>query len=228
MKEKLFQQVFKKAELQSGKDTKNGIASHLENVFTVELNFQTSKVTFSRYYEQFIEESTDKVMKPSTDLLNNLAKYLGHQNYEDFVTRLDKKDILKSKGFIQILKKNKWLFVIVLLIFVSIAFLVQFNQQRWMVWNGTHYIEVSFDLEKYNVEQLKLYKEERIKNFKKVIPDCETVFFNVDGNPKIWYGKNHKKELQYFTSLGLHPETGKSLKPITDWMITKHICKDYK
>lgn len=227
MKEKLFQLAFKKAEQQSGKTSKNGVSAHLENVFTLQLNFQTSKVTFSRYYEQFIEESTDKIMNPSTELLNNLSKYVGYDSYEDFVTRLNKKNIEKDKGFLQFLIENKWVIIFILLVLVIVVFVMQFNRQRWMVWKETHYEEVSFDLEKYNVDQLKLYKEERIKNFKKVTPDCETIFFNTDGKPNLWYGKNHKKELQYFTSLGLHPETGNSLKPITRHMIKKYICEDY-
>ena len=33
-----------------------------------------------------------------------------------------------------------------------------------------------------------------------------------------------KVVLQYFTALGLHPETGKTLKPITQYMIDKYIC----
>jgi len=41
---------------------------------------------------------------------------------------------------------------------------------------------------------------------------------------KIWYGRNIKKELEFFTSLGLHPETGKTLDPITDYMIKKYAC----
>ena len=46
----------------------------------------------------------------------------------------------------------------------------------------------------------------------------------MDGSERLWYGKNKNKELEYFTAFGKHPETGKTLKPITKYMIAKYIC----
>jgi hypothetical protein len=94
-----------------------------------------------------------------------------------------------------------------------------------MIWQEDHYVEVEFDTEKHKLNQLKLYKEDRINLFKKLTPICDTTkFFNEDGSVNIWYGKNRNKKLEYFTALGLHPETGKTLKPITQYMIDKYIC----
>ena len=93
-----------------------------------------------------------------------------------------------------------------------------------MVWNEDHYVEVNFDVRTYDVKQIKAFKEERITYFKKVTPACDYSFFNDNGSVRIWYGKNPEKELEYFTALGLHPETGITLKPITQYMINKHIC----
>ncbi|MBC8757149.1 hypothetical protein H2O64_20940 [Kordia sp. YSTF-M3] len=224
MKEILFQQAFKKAKQQSGKTSKNGVSSHLENVFAMKLNFQTSKVTFSRYYEQFMEGKTGKIMNPSTGLLDKLAEYIGYNSYEDFVTQLDQKDTPTRVSFLKFARKSKWFIIITLLALVTVFIIIKLNKQRWMVWNLTHYEEVQFDLEKYELGQLKLYKEERIKNFKKIEVDCQTEYKTPEGTIKIWYGKNHKKELQYFTSLGLHPETGNSLKPLSKYMFEEHIC----
>lgn len=98
------------------------------------------------------------------------------------------------------------------------------TRQRWMVWQEDHYIEVSFDSETYNMNQLKFYKEDRVLHFREVNVSCDTIFFNDDGSVKFWYGKNTNKKLEYFTALGLHPETGKTLKPITQYMINTHIC----
>ena len=94
-------------------------------------------------------------------------------------------------------KKNKVTLIISSIAIVFIILYTSINQQKWMVWDG-----------------------------KKITPDCSTEFFDSHGNPKIWYGKNNKKELEYFTDLGLHPETGKTLDPITTYMIKKHICKE--
>jgi hypothetical protein len=39
------------------------------------------------------------------------------------------------------------------------------------------------------------------------------------------YGENQDKELEYFSGLSLHPETGKTLKLMAKYMIAKHISK---
>ena len=110
---------------------------------------------------------------------------------------------------------------------ITISLLVFNNQPRWMIWQEDHYIEVKFDDNKLNINQLKLYKEDRILNFRQIQPDCNTIFFKENGEENIWYGKNAKGELEYFTDLAKHPKTGKTLKKITPYMIRKYICKTY-
>ncbi|WP_157717119.1 hypothetical protein [Formosa sp. Hel1_31_208] len=117
--------------------------------------------------------------------------------------------------------------IIISAVVISGIFIYNYStRQSWMMWQEDHYIEVDFDTEKYNMNQLKRYKEERINLFEKVSPTCDTKFFNDDESVNIWYGKNRNKELEYFTALGLHPETGKTLKPITRYMIDKYICHE--
>lgn len=96
-----------------------------------------------------------------------------------------------------------------------------------MIWEVDHYEEVSFDPKKYGIGKLKLYKKERILYFKKIEGTCEYTYFDTEGEVRVWYGKNHTGKLELFTSLGLHPETGKTLKPITKYMIRKYICPEY-
>ena len=36
----------------------------------------------------------------------------------------------------------------------------------------------------------------------------------MNNKPTIWYGKSDKGELEFFNSRGIHPATGKELKPI--------------
>ena len=112
--------------------------------------------------------------------------------------------------------------VITLIIFSSKQVLS--NNMRWMVWDQDHYVEVKLDFDQYDIGQLKIYKQERIDHFKRILVDCNTAFFDNSGAPQIWYGKNAEKTLEFFTSYGLHPETGKTLKPITTYMIGKYVC----
>ena len=96
-----------------------------------------------------------------------------------------------------------------------------------MIWEDTHYVEVDFNAEKYSLSQLKIYNQERIESFHRVIPSCETEFYKIDGTANLWYGKNSFGELEYFTAFAIHPETVKTLKEITDYMIKKYICKSH-
>ncbi|MEW4923939.1 hypothetical protein [Algibacter sp. 2305UL17-15] len=241
MKKKLFQDAFKKAENQCGNNTKHGLSHHLEKVFTDDLRFPINRITFVRYYEKYIGDDKNNRGNPSSDLLNKISEYLGYKNYEDFVSKNNSKsieenkatidnqdEVLKGKNHLHRFLKNHKTTVIVSSLLV-IGFLIYYsaNTPRWMVWNETNYMEVTFDTEKYNIGQLKLYNENRIKYFKKINADCDTDFFDSSGNVKIWYGKNNNKALEYFTDLGLHPETGKTLHPITEYMIQKYICEDY-
>ncbi|TDD95179.1 hypothetical protein [Flavobacterium cellulosilyticum] len=63
-------------------------------------------------------------------------------------------------------------------------------------------------------------------DFKK-LSICNTTKFFKDGNynkPLVWYGKAvDAKKLDYFNQPGLHPETGKTLKPITKYIYEKYI-----
>lgn len=129
--------------------------------------------------------------------------------------------------FLFFVKKNK----IALIVFASIitAFLIynSLTIQRWMVWQKDHYVKTKFDTEKLSSGELKLYNPDRIEHFFQVQPDCDYSFFKEDGNENLWYGKNANKELEFFTDMGLHPETGKTLKAITEYMVVKHICPSY-
>ncbi|WP_157961207.1 hypothetical protein [Lutibacter citreus] len=42
------------------------------------------------------------------------------------------------------------------------------------------------------------------------------------GKPIIWYGKSINGELDYFNSRGVHPITGKELKPITEYILKQY------
>lgn len=240
MKKKLFQEAFKKAENQCGNNTKHGLSNHLEKVFTDDLKFVVNKITFVRYYEKYINDDDNVTNNPGSDLLNKISEYLGFESYEVFVSKnsdiekegnvkpngYSKEDVKKPNAFYRFIKEHKITIVVSFLLLIGFVIYYSLNKQRWMVWSENHYIEVKFDIEKYDIKKLKPLKEERIEHFKKINADCNTKFFNSSGEVKVWYGKSSKKELEYFTDLGLHPETGKTLYPITVYMINKHICSD--
>lgn len=231
MKNLLFIGAFDKAKEQSGKDTKHGLSTHLEKVFSEDLKHTINRITFVRYYEKYIEKNPEITNNPNTELLDKLSIYLGHQSYHDFIIsnseEVAKPVKIDKPSNIHITDRGvrKTIFIsLVLIMITAIGVFISFDKTRWMVWQEDHYEEVPFDTEKYELRQLKLYKEERLKHLKKIDVNCDFGFFKKDGTVKVWYGKNQQKELEYFTNLGEHPETGKTLKPISQYMIDKHIC----
>ena len=161
-------------------------------------------------------------------VIDGLCKFLGYTNYPDYVINntIEKVSIKGNEQHISANKKQPIVVSVILTaipIIVIIAY-VLIDKKRWMVWQESQYIEVEFNVEKYDVNQLKLYKEAQVKNFNLIKPTCNYSFFKKDGSVNLWYGKNIKKELEFFTDLGRHPETSKTLKPITKYMIDKYIC----
>lgn len=224
MHKNLVSQAFQKAKADLGSDKITHLSKHLSDYIV-----EDSKAP---YGEKALRISYNKISKNTNEKIylkehaaEALSRYLGFINYADFLQKNSNEHsskISKSQNF---LKRNT---LVIFFSLVFIAALFTYNsatKQKWMVWQDNHYIEVDFDTEKYKINQLKFYKKERIQNFKKINPTCDTTqFFNEDGSVKIWYGKNRNKKLEYFTALGLHPETGKTLRPITQYMIDKYIC----
>jgi hypothetical protein len=202
-------------------------SEELSNYIEDNEGFQLNERTYRDYYNEAkkLEGKDEDINIKQLSVINGLCSYLEFDSYQDFTKSL--KDVGKKSIFEQIkiiIKKNKVVISILLIIIIGIVSYNYITRQRWMVWDENQYIEVKFDLDRYDVNQIKIYKDDRIDFFKKVITDCNTNFFSEDGTVQIWYGKNKNKELEYFTSFGLHPETGITLKPITQYMISKYIC----
>lgn len=210
------------------KPSQTDLSEELSNFIDENEGFKLGERSFRDYYNEankLLEKESDISIK-QLSVINGLCKYLEFDNYHTFSNSIavDKKRS-KLKTVKEILNSNKLVLIIISMLFIGVIIYNSATRQRWMVWQEDQYVEVEFDTEKYNLNQLKLYKEDRINLFTKVTPICDTTkFFNEDGSVNIWYGKNRNKNLEYFTALGLHPETGKTLKPITQYMIDKYIC----
>lgn len=102
-----------------------------------------------------------------------------------------------------------------------------FPNKDCLVWVKNHYEAVEYDKVK-DVVQVSPYNQTLLDNFKKITV-CDTTTFFRNGNydiPQVWYGKSpNKEQYEYFNQPGLHPVTGKTLKPITKYIIEKYIRK---
>jgi len=229
MYKKVVLKAFNKAESEiPGKTTKTLISEHISTVLLDDFKSPVSGRKLRDLFNDAKSKNENEDINIKSEYVQDLCKYLGFENYAAFLrAHPEKEDLNNKKGITEFIKKNKAALLIGLIAIIVIMFAISFNKQRWMVWEETNYVEVEFDSEKYSLSQLKIYNQERIENFHKIIPNCQTLFFMNDGEANLWYGKNIKGELEYFTALAKHPESGKTLKAITKYMIKTHICDSY-
>ncbi|WP_234111290.1 hypothetical protein [Chryseobacterium sp. R2A-55] len=97
--------------------------------------------------------------------------------------------------------------------------IIEERKQECMYWQNDHY-EPAFCDEKISGQQLVAANEDMLRLFRKInAPDTLTVA-NAIGN--VWYDKSDKK-VEFFTHYGLNPRTGKTLKPVTPYIIGKYV-----
>lgn len=92
-----------------------------------------------------------------------------------------------------------------------------------MQWNNDHYDIVDCSLKEEDNTIVIL--DPTIVNLKK-IKVCDTTVFFKHGKAGVFYAKS-ASSVEYFNQMAPHPETGKYLKPITNYMIYKYVgpCK---
>ena len=240
MHKDLILKAFEKAmaaELEMGvlSPSKSKAAELLSEYIDQELNFQFGERRLRDYFNA-ASKGEDIELKQKA-VRNGLAKYIGYEDFRDFLLKNSETesetekdpDHLKSKlntsfSLVKFLKGNKTTLSIMvgcLLLFLMVNYA---NRQRWMVWQDDHYVETDFDTQKSEEGKMVVLNKETMVRFKQIEPDCDSQFFNSDGKVRVWYGKNQKGELEYFSDVGRHPETGKTLKPITQYMIDKYVC----
>lgn len=224
MHRKLLLKAFEQAKNEVNSDKVFTRARHLsEQIYEIN-QFTFGERSLTEKYKA-ISGNPESDINLRKEVLEALSKYMGYNSFFDFSKAYEEENQPAKNTLVAFIKKYRAIFIVPILLISSILIYNYTTRQRWMVWQNDHYVEVDFNVKKYDVNQLKIYNEERILYFRKVDPKCDDPFFNTDGSVLIWYGKNKAKKLEYFTALGLHPETRKTLKPITQYMINKHICR---
>ncbi|EIA08014.1 hypothetical protein [Flavobacterium frigoris] len=96
-------------------------------------------------------------------------------------------------------------------------------KKQCMQWQMDHYeiVDCSSTTQGIGIiNEIKPIIEEEMK-LKKIEVSLKTPFFQKN-KAAIWYCKKDSK-LEYFNAAGFHPENGKPLKPISQYIITKYI-----
>ncbi|WP_242132911.1 hypothetical protein [Aestuariivivens marinum] len=225
MHKKLIIDAFEKTKndlIQEGinKPSKVSISERLSDYISEHTLTQLGERRFRDYYDEAIsinEKEGVDIKIQQYEVVTGLAQFLGYPSYTDYISRQKKKNY----------KVFFYLTGVLVLVIILLAILNS-DSTCWMEWKEDHYEKADFDADKLSQGTLKVCKEDRLQNFRKIeTPNCDTPYFKGDGAVNIWYGKNLKGEIEVFTSLGLHPETGKTLKPITKYIITKYLCEEF-
>ncbi len=89
------------------------------------------------------------------------------------------------------------------------------QDKKYMYWNGERYIATDSSSLGPQIEVIPMDKENFLYLKKITRPDTLTVD---NALHKVWYSKSNN-EVEFFTSFGKHPESGKTLKDATEYII---------
>jgi len=263
----LILEAFKKARKERKRigDNKPSLTSLSEDLEEA-TDFKIGGKNFRIYYNNArkMGNLSEDISISQLAIVHNLSKYLGYENYEDFVAKYnpaentdgkkekddDKPPIIiitgseeskigndkiqteKGSQFNFWFRKNQKIIIINTIVLVSLIIMfstdiLSKSDERWMTWKNDRYVEIKFNITQYYSDELELYDQKKMEDFKKIEnPDCNTKYFNDKGEPITWYYKIGKDNLEIYTAPGLHPINGKTLKPITRYIIKEHICKE--
>lgn len=118
---------------------------------------------------------------------------------------------------------KKALTKVALLCSVGIGVVTLLPKKECMQWNTNHYEVVDCSTESSGFFDPRIPINKERLGLKKMDPKTIKAYFE-NGHPIVWYAKIDGK-IELFNQPGLHPTTGKTLKPITRYIINKYLSK---
>lgn len=143
----LINEVFRKAKEETGKTTKNGLATYLWAYFDERFPQSISDRTLSRYYDSFVEETRDEIGVEDF-MLDRFSEYLGYKNFSDFSRTFIKKDEDTNKTTVNISvdKDEESITEKLSKIIINITNEQSFKMPEFMKQNGFGIVELVFVL----------------------------------------------------------------------------------
>ncbi|WP_339708449.1 hypothetical protein [uncultured Kriegella sp.] len=244
----IVRKAFEKAQSRSTSKAKSALAKVIADEIT-EKYIHISAKTLERAHDRYIN---NKIIhgEPAAESVDLFCKYLGYQDYKEYVGKnpIDnnqKRDdttaqetVVKESPIKEVApRRKKWkLSITISIVFGAIILITLLSKtadnhqisakNRCMTWAKTHYEEIACNKSPYSAYGTKVvpFDPVRFSNFKKVEVTMATTFFaEATNRPLVWYYKNKKGEIEYFTAPGLHPITGKTLDEITPYIIEKYV-----
>ncbi|MGO4921385.1 hypothetical protein [Maribacter spongiicola] len=212
----IVEKVFDKAKNECPKHSRYALSNHIAESTSI------SAKTIERLYDKYLEKR-GSIGDQNEHTINDLCKYLGFNSYADYVKQNRKGKISVNVNNGEKKKNLKVLAAVSLVLIIGLILgLTEKNKKTLcMVWKVDRYEKV--DCEVSYEESIVPLDEVILENFRKVKVDLTTEFFDeMTRKPLIWYYKSGNK-IEYFTAPGLHPVNGKTLKAITEYMVTKSV-----
>lgn len=122
---------------------------------------------------------------------------------------------------------KKYLVPAVILIIAAavISIWLAVTQKRCMQWQQDRYVVVDCSGEgNLQPATIKPYDAERVR-LREITPDSSITFFENE-KPVVWYVKSGG--IRFFNMDGIDPESGKELKPVTPYIVQKHVYTSSK
>lgn len=198
----------------TGKNAKTN--SNSLNLIAVLVNFQP------RPFSKFLHEGQTDLKKISKENLSEEEYIAQNISYKKPLDEKNTLDVKKPKG--------RHIAIAVGVVGMIIGgYGVKkelFPAKECLQWNIDHYEAVICGGSKIGFAGVNpiFDKDESLLNFKKIEVSDTTTFFKND-QPIVWYIKQNG-ECEYFNSQGLHPISGKPLRPISKYIIKKYILEN--
>jgi hypothetical protein len=176
----------------------------------------------NRPYSTYSKPEGGCVIETGSDKHTILGGKLQTTSLQDNHPEIPQFGLVKSRA------TNKWAAVVLIAVAAISGFALSktvFKEKECMRWQNNHYEMVDCETTAQSfssVNEIVPLKEELV-DFRKVEVHDTTTFF-VNGKPRYWYGKVNGKP-EFFNSVGngMHPETGKALKPVSAYIIKKYV-----
>ncbi|KUJ60837.1 hypothetical protein AR687_15630 [Flavobacteriaceae bacterium CRH] len=144
-------------------------------------------------------------------------------NTKDEIAKPEK--ISFKRSIFEILKENKVsILAAVMCLSIIAGYFIFFNKQC-MQWSGDHFEKVDCDLKANGFITSSIEPFDEVKFELKKVNVCDTTNCFINGKSVIWYAKTDNGA-DFFNTHGIHPENGKALRPVTEYIRGKYKKKD--
>lgn len=183
------------------------------------------------YQSEKYNDKYDNYHDSGYDTKNGIIAIVPEVKNENPITQTDDKDNgvntdeTSNETFFEKLKENKVSVIAIISLLLIACYFIFFNK-GCMQWSDNHYEVVNCkDGIEGNPNEIIQYNS-HLLDFK-MIPVCDTTTWFANGKSIIWYAKTNN-EVDFFTTCGngRHPESGSTIRPLTNYMFNRYKKKD--